>query len=169
MYACVISLFFLLFAAGVPSGRTLAWKPAPRHFDIPANEVRIVLTDPLPNHWAIGVVPGEANGDGRISVASVHLDGALVDRVDNLGPEHLDVKPGMVRVKDLGGLPGVAICVTIPLRTEAIVSRKGLLVARSSTGLLVQDGMVVTRNPKACGAVPALEHAILHEGSLPVE
>lgn len=164
-----VSLICFMLAARGPSGRTLEWKPVPLHFNVAGTELRIVLTDPLPKHWAIGVVPVDAEGVGRISVASVQFDGVLVDRIENLGKQHIDVHPGLVRVKNLGDLAGVAICVSIPKRTEAIVTREGLLVARSPTGLLIQDGTVATRNPRACGALLALQQAVLHEGLSPVQ
>jgi len=161
---CPSMLFVIASVAlAADAGTTLSWKPAQHTIEVAQRTLDVVLSGPLPEHWALTVVTAhqEVTHAAKISAASVDLDGPFIERVNDLDLQRLDVKPGTVRIQAKSNEPGLVVCVTVPAGTHVRVLRDDMLIRASSTGFAIQDGRSTPGIPKLCASVPLLQQAIL--------
>lgn len=157
-----MGLVLIAIALGEDRGKGYVWVPAPQLLDVARGKVDIVLSGPLPQHWALTVVSrGRETAQAKVSAGSVDLDGPFIERVYNLDRQRLDVKPGVVRVYSKTGEIGLAVCMTVPAGTRVRILHDDFPIASFATGAVIQDGVMVGRSPKICASLAVLQQAIL--------
>jgi hypothetical protein len=164
-------VFFVLVTVGfaADAGKGYSWKPVPQQVEMAQGGLDIVLSDPLPQHWALTVIgQPETAHVASLSAGSVALDGPFIERVDNLDMRRLDVKPGVLRIRGIPNESGLAVCLNVPAGSYVRVLHDDLPIVGPITGGIVQDGRLVAQDrpvagsgAKICPSVPVLQQAIL--------
>ena len=157
MRSLLICLALTPVALGGDPATSFTWKPAPLRFDVLAGKVEVVLSDPLPTHWALSVVSDNETADSaKIWAGSVQLDGPLIERVNNLDAQRLVIRQGTVLVRGASNEAGLAVCVTVPSGTQVLVLNGGHLLGASKSGIVIRDGKVGGQHPRMCAYLPLL-------------
>src|ERR1700690_3722406 len=89
-----------LITSGVALGIGYTWKPAPQPLEVAQGRLDVVLSDPLPEHWALTVIARDGKkGGAEVSAGSVELDGPFIEHVNNVDLRRLEIQPGVVRIR----------------------------------------------------------------------